>query len=60
MSDDDNPATSRCRHNRHFGLGGVLYNRGDHAAGLEELRTAYSLAPDDPEIRAAYQKLLEK
>ncbi len=44
----------------HFSLGGVLYDRGDHDAGIEELRIAYSLSPDDPEIRAAYQKLLEK
>ncbi len=44
----------------HFGLGGVLYNQGDRDAGLAELRTAYMLAPDDPEIRVAYQKLLEK
>jgi len=41
-------------------LGGALYNRGDHDAGVEELRTACPLSPDDPEIRAAYQKVLEK
>jgi serine/threonine-protein kinase len=44
----------------HYSLGGVLYNRGDQAAGIEELRIAYSLSPDDPEIRAAYQKVLQK
>jgi serine/threonine-protein kinase len=44
----------------HLGLGGVLYNRGEHEAGVEELRIAYTLSPDNPEIRAAYQKILEK
>ncbi len=44
----------------HYSLGGVLYNRGDRVEGIEELRIAYSLSPDDPEIRAAYQKVLQK
>jgi len=44
----------------HFSLGGVLYNRGEREAGIEELRTAYALSPDDPEIRAAYEKLLQR
>lgn len=44
----------------HYSLGGVLYNRGDRVEGIEELRIAFSLSPDDPEIRAAYQKVLAK
>ena len=44
----------------HFALGGALYNQGDAGAALEEFQTAYRLAPDNPDIRATYQKLLQR
>ncbi len=44
----------------HFALGGAIYNQGDARAALEEFQTAYRLAPDNPDIRATYQKLLQR